>query len=83
MRHAPGTVRDSIISYLSAIRREATVAEILSAVTNHIGSVASSSVRSCLNLHTRDLFERTGKGRYRLRLNESTDVKGSRRRSRV
>jgi hypothetical protein len=83
MRHAPGKIRDSIIGYLSNLGGAATTAEIHKAVTNQIGSVAASSVRSYLNLNTPAVFERTGRGRYRLKVNGSGDVKGSRRRRRV
>ena len=69
MNHAPGTIRDSIIGYLSTVRTSATVAEIHNAVAIHIGSVAPSSVRSYLNLKTPEVFERTGRGCYRLRVN--------------
>lgn len=65
-RAAPGIVRDSIISYLSAAE-SASVAEIAQAVASRVGYVPSSSVRSYLNLNTPDLFQRTSRGHYRLR----------------
>jgi DNA modification methylase len=74
MTHAPGNIRDSIISYLSGVGGAATVGKIHSAVANQIGSVAASSVRSYLNLNTPDVFERTGRGCYRLKLNASSNV---------
>ena len=74
MTHAPGSIRDSIVGYLSAVGGTATVAEIHGAVANQIGSVAPSSVRSYLNLNTPHVFERTGRGRYRLKLNGSPDA---------
>jgi DNA modification methylase len=64
---APGKIRDSIVDYLSALGAEASVTEIHHAVANQIGAVAASSVRSYLNLNTPDTFERTDRGRYRLR----------------
>jgi len=67
MLNRPGTVRDSIIDYLSTLGAEATVTEILKAVERQLGEVPSSSVRSYLNLNTPELFERTGRGLYRLR----------------
>lgn len=65
-RAAPGLVRDSIVSYLTAAE-SASIAEIREAVAARIGDVPASSVRSYLNLNTPELFERTSRGRYRLR----------------
>jgi DNA modification methylase len=65
-RSAPGSVRDSIVSYLTAAER-ASIAEIQKAVAAALGDVPASSVRSYLNLNTPDLFERTSRGQYRLR----------------
>ena len=70
-RAAPGIIRDSIVSYLSAAE-SASVAEIQQAVEARIGSVPTSSVRSYLNLNTPDLFERTTRGHYRLRVARTT-----------
>ncbi len=66
-RRRPGEVRDAILEYLRSGKREATVAEIRRAVADRVGDVPASSVRSYLNLNTGTLFERTGRGRYRLR----------------
>jgi len=68
-RAAPGTVRDSIVSFLSAADG-ASVTEIQQAVAARLGEVPASSVRSYLNLNTPELFELTPLGQYRLR---STD----------
>ncbi len=66
-RRRPGEVRDAIVGYLASIG-DATVSEIRSAVANQLGSeIPASSVRSYLNLNTPTMFERTGRGRYRLR----------------
>ena len=65
-RSAPGVVRDSIVAYLSGAE-SASTAEICKAVASRLGEVPASSVRSYLNLKTPELFERTGRGRYRLR----------------
>lgn len=65
-RAAPGIVRDSIVNYLMATET-ASIAEIHQAVTSRIGDVPASSVRSYLNINTPDVFERTARGRYRLR----------------
>ena len=65
-RAAPGSVRDSIVNYLTAAEC-ASISEIQQAVAARLGDVPASSVRSYLNLNTPDLFERTSRGRYRLR----------------
>lgn len=65
LRHAPGSVRDSIVEFLSSTE-SATIHEIHEAVEVQLGDVASSSVRSYLNLNVPDLFERVGRGCYRL-----------------
>jgi DNA modification methylase len=46
---------------------EASVAEIREAVRSQLGEVSPSSIRSYLNLNVPDTFERTGRGRYRLK----------------
>jgi site-specific DNA-methyltransferase (adenine-specific) len=70
MSLAPGIIRDSIIEFLTALGGEATTGEIMSAVANRVGTeVATSSVRSYLNLNTPKTFERTARGRYRLKVN--------------
>jgi DNA modification methylase len=66
-RAAPGIVRDSIVAYLSAAE-SASLAEITQAVASRLGDVPPSSVRSYLNLNTPDLFQRTSRGHYRLRV---------------
>jgi len=65
-RAAPGIVRDSIVSYLTAAE-SASIAEIQQAVGSRLGDVPASSIRSYLNLNTPDLFQRTSRGHYRLR----------------
>ncbi len=68
MARAPGTIRDAIISYLSqAEANEASVRDISAAVSNKLGKVSASSVRSYLNLNVPEIFERTDRGRYRLK----------------
>jgi site-specific DNA-methyltransferase (adenine-specific) len=62
----PGSVRDPIIEYLSAVPDGASVAEISSAVALQRSEVAASSIRSYLNLNTPGIFERMERGRYRL-----------------
>jgi len=63
---APGVIRDSIVSYLSTIGRDAGLGDISRAVAANVGEVSPSSIRSYLNLNVPDLFERTERGRYRL-----------------
>lgn len=65
LRHAPGSVRDSIVEFL-ATAESASIHEIHEAVEARIGEVAASSVRSYLNLNVPDIFERVGRGSYRL-----------------
>lgn len=65
-RNSPGTVRDSIIEFLRCTE-VAGIAEIQQAVHSHLGDVAPSSIRSYLNLNVGELFERVGRGKYRLR----------------
>lgn len=65
-RVAPGAVRDSIVGYLKLVD-VASVAEISGAVTDKLGDVSPSSVRSYLNLNVPDLFERVERGKYRLK----------------
>ncbi|MHB1109730.1 MAG: DNA-methyltransferase [Devosia sp.] len=71
MRKSPGTVRDSIVGYLSSAE-SASVAEIQQAVELRMGPVAPSSIRSYLNLNTPRVFEREGTGRYKLRNNQTS-----------
>ena len=66
MSLAPGTIRDSIVDFLGSAIREASIKDIAMAVERRTGTVAASSVRSYLNLNTPGLFERSGRGRYRL-----------------
>jgi DNA modification methylase len=71
VRAAPGIIRDSIINCLTA-SEHASLAEIREAVSAQLGNaVPASSIRSYLNLNTPDVFERTSRGRYRLRTGHS------------
>jgi DNA modification methylase len=74
MTHAPGSIRDSIIGYLSDLHADATVGEIHQAVSRQIGEVAASSVRSYLNLNTPETFERASRGRYRIKQDGNNNV---------
>src|SRR6266545_5329715 len=74
MSLARGLVRDSIIEFLQLLDREASIGEINRAVALRLGRINESSVRSYLNNNVPDLFERTGRGRYRLRTTLPTNV---------
>ena len=73
MSLAPGIIRDSIIEFLNALGKEASLAEIVAGVTARVGEVPESSVRSYLNLNTPKMFERVGRGRYGLKPSEGTN----------
>ncbi|MEV0343664.1 hypothetical protein AB0H49_32090 [Nocardia sp. NPDC050713] len=65
-RLRPGAVRDAILEALRG-SKGLSVAEIHSAVVESLGrEVPRSSVRSYLNLNTPEVFERVGRGAYRL-----------------
>lgn len=67
MSRSPGIIRDSIVNFLANLDGEASLAEINEAISLRLGDVSTSSIRSYLNLNVPELFERTGRGRYRLR----------------
>ncbi len=68
MARAPGTIRDAILAYLSEVAaREASIQDVQAAVAKKLGNVPASSIRSYLNLNVPGQFERTGRGRYRLK----------------
>ena len=64
----PGEVRDATVEFLRGGRSDAPAFEILDAVRSSVGAeVPASSVRSYLRLNVGMLFQRKGRGRYRLR----------------
>lgn len=69
MAKAPGSIRDSIYSYLQTIGGEDSLEKISRAVIAQMGATPLSSVRSYLNNNVGKSFERTGRGRYRLLAN--------------
>ena len=75
MAIAPGVIRDSIIEYLDALDRDASISEINAAVAVKLGAISPSSVRSYLNLNSPEVFERTGRGCYRLRGDDARSYK--------
>ncbi len=66
MPASPGVIRDSILHYLEGLNGEASLRQISNALSVRLGPVRDSSIRSYLNLNVGRLFERTGRGRYRL-----------------
>lgn len=74
MTRARGAVRDSIIQFLTAIDRDASLEEINDAVTLSLGKVSPSSVRSYLNLNVPGVFKRTARGKYSLRQTPTAKV---------
>jgi len=70
-RQAPGRVRDSIVSYLSERDEPVGLGDIEKAVRRKVGKVSPSSIRSYINLNTPEMFERTSRGHYQLREQES------------
>lgn len=68
MARPPGSIRDAIVGFLlEAPGNEGSLAEIRAAVARRMGAVSESSIRSYLNLNVPDVFERTGRGQYRLK----------------
>ena len=63
----PGEVRDAIVRALRASPRARSAKELAQAVSESIGGVAASSVRSYLRLNTPGMFVREFRGVYRLR----------------
>lgn len=71
MKHRPGAVRDAIVQVLADRPRGASVKEIEYGVTQRIGSVPSSSIRSYLRLNTPEMFVRMERAQYSLKLEET------------
>jgi DNA modification methylase len=66
MRRRPGEVRDAIVQVLKDRSGPATVGQITSDVSELLGTVAPSSVRSYLQLNTPVLFARSERAQYSL-----------------
>ena len=62
----PGALRDALIEVLTPRREGVRLAEIERLVRARLPQVADSSIRSYLNAHTGDMFERISRGTYRL-----------------
>lgn len=69
-----GAIRDAVIAHLRDAGRDIALDDIVNAVSQRLGEVPPSSVRSYLNLNTPVIFERTGRGRYRLRTADLVDI---------
>ena len=74
MATAPGVIRDSIVTFMESLGRDASLQQITEAISMQLGPVPHSSVRSYLNLNVGRVFERTGRGRYRLIGEDSPEV---------
>jgi DNA modification methylase len=61
-----GAIRDALVEHLTYHRAPASIADLEAAAKAKLGEVGVSSVRSYLNLNTPGLFERVGRGLYRL-----------------
>jgi site-specific DNA-methyltransferase (adenine-specific) len=68
----PGEVRDAIVRALRASPGACSVKELAQAVSEKIGGVPASSVRSYLRLNTPGMFVRELRGVYRLRDRQMT-----------
>ena len=66
VRRRPGQVRDAIVRALSDRPYGASVSEITQKVTDLIGQVPPSSVRSYLQLNTPELFAKMDRAQYAL-----------------
>jgi site-specific DNA-methyltransferase (adenine-specific) len=67
MARAPGSARDAIVGVMAEADKEVSVADNKAAISQKLGDVSPSSVRSYLNLNVPETFERTGRGKYRLK----------------
>ncbi len=68
MKRRPGEVRDAIVDVLSGFPLGASISEIETGVSERIGAVPSSSIRSYLRLNTPHLFARMDRAQYSLNL---------------
>ena len=75
-RYAPGQVRDGILQVMSLTSRALPAKEIESRVSQVLGPISGSSIRSYLRLNTPQVFTREGRGVYTLRSALSTGVQG-------
>ncbi len=66
MRRRPGEVRDAIVQVLEGRPSGSTVQQITAEVSDLIGGVPPSSIRSYLRLNTPELFARMDRAQYTL-----------------
>ena len=76
VRYAPGRVRDGIIQVLSLTSKQLTVKEIKERVSQVVGPIRGSSIRSYLRLNTPETFVREKRGVYTLRSTPSLGMQG-------
>ena len=76
-RRAPGRVRDGILQVMSFTSKGLTAKEIGDRVSQVVGPVKESSVRSYLRLNTPQLFTREERGVYTLRPDTGSAVQRS------
>ena len=73
-RRAPGSVRDGILQVMSFTSKGLTAKEIGDRVSQVVGSVKESSVRSYLRLNTPQVFTREERGVYSIRRDLETAI---------
>lgn len=73
-RRAPGRVRDGILQVMSFTSKGLTAKEIGDRVSQVVGPVKESSVRSYLRLNTPQLFTREERGVYALRQDSASVI---------
>ena len=73
-RRAPGRVRDGIFQVMSFTSKGLTAKEIGDRVSQVVGPVKESSVRSYLRLNTPQLFTREERGVYTLRQDSASTI---------
>ncbi len=75
MSQAPGSVRDAVTRCITAYGT-ASLRQIYRAVSDDLGDVSESSVRSYLNLNTPERFRRCARGHYSLLQTEQMRPQG-------
>lgn len=74
MRRRPGEVRDAIVQVLEGRSSGTSVQQITAAVSELIGDVPPSSIRSYLRLNTPELFARMERAQYSLAGMDTADA---------
>src|SRR5258706_14949154 len=75
MKRRPGEVRDAIVEVLSARAGGITLGDIQLGVSERLGPVSSSSIRSYLQLNTPRLFTKMNRAQYSLNLYDEQGAK--------